>query len=56
MAHFITGIKPNFFPVLFVDILAIYDVGGGDFNQPDINSENDYNNAFWNVDNGVIAG
>lgn len=46
--------QANSFPNLLAGRFAL--VGGGAFNQPDINSENGFNLSFSNVGAGVIAG
>ncbi|WP_370086574.1 hypothetical protein [Ekhidna sp.] len=46
--------QENSFPNLLAGQFAM--VGGGDFNQPDINSENGFNSTFSDVGSGVIAG
>ncbi|MEL7148121.1 MAG: hypothetical protein AAFO69_17235, partial [Bacteroidota bacterium] len=44
------------FPNLLAQQFALSGVGGGDFNQPDINSTNGFNSAFSDPANGVILG
>lgn len=44
------------FPNLLAQQFAFPGVGGGDFDQPDINSANGFNSAFSDLANGVIAG
>ncbi|WP_424961579.1 hypothetical protein [Ekhidna sp.] len=46
--------QENSFPNLLAGQFAV--VGGANFNQPDINSENGFNSTFSDIDNGVIAG
>ena len=46
----------NSFPNLLAGQLSTSGVGGGSFEQPDINSANGFNSSFSDVANGVIAG
>ncbi len=49
-----TDAQNQSFPALLAERFSI--AGGGDFNQPDINSENGFNSAFSDVANGIIRG
>lgn len=49
-----TDAQNQSFPALLADRFSI--AGGGDFNQPDINSENGFNSAFSDVGSGIILG
>ena len=46
--------QANSTPALMAQQFAA--AGGGEFNQPDINSENGFNSTFSDIPNGVIAG
>lgn len=48
--------QANSYPALLGAQLQIEGVGGGAFNQPDINSANGFNTSFSDLANGVIAG